>query len=54
MIWVLKGVDWIDLAGDKYGWRAVVNAVMNRRISQRSEEVLGVRGRGVQKYVLMF
>jgi hypothetical protein len=28
-----KGVDLIDLAGDKGKWRAVVNAVMNRRIS---------------------
>jgi hypothetical protein len=23
------GIDWIDLAEDRYRWRAVVNAVMN-------------------------
>jgi hypothetical protein len=27
------GVDWIDLAKDRDRWRAVVNAVMNRRVS---------------------
>ena len=47
MIWGLKGVDWIVMAGDKDRWRAVVNAVMNRRISQRSEEVLVCMLRGV-------
>jgi len=26
------GVDWIDLAQDKDGWRALVNAVMNLRV----------------------
>jgi hypothetical protein len=24
--------DWIDMAQDKYRWRAVVNAVMNLRV----------------------
>jgi hypothetical protein len=28
----LSVVDWIDLAHDKYRWRAVVNAVMNLRV----------------------
>jgi hypothetical protein len=26
------GMDWIDLAQERDGWRAVVNAVMNLRI----------------------
>ena len=26
------GVDWIDLAQDRYRWRALVNAVMNIRV----------------------
>jgi hypothetical protein len=26
------GVDWIRLAHDRDGWRAVVNAVMNLRV----------------------
>jgi hypothetical protein len=26
------GMDWIDLAQDKYQWRAVVNTVMNLRV----------------------
>jgi hypothetical protein len=25
-------VDWIDLAQDRYGWRALVNSVMNLRV----------------------
>jgi hypothetical protein len=28
----LDGLDWIDLAQDRYSWRALVNAVMNLRI----------------------
>jgi len=26
------GMEWIDLAQDKYRWRALVNAVMNLRV----------------------
>jgi hypothetical protein len=28
----LSVVDWIGLAGDRYRWRALVNAVMNLRV----------------------
>jgi hypothetical protein len=28
----LSVVDWIDLAQDRYRWRAVVNSVMNLRV----------------------
>jgi hypothetical protein len=28
----LEGVDWIRLAQDRDRWRAVINAVMNRRV----------------------
>jgi hypothetical protein len=28
----LNVVDWIDLAQDRYRWRAVVNSVMNLRV----------------------
>jgi hypothetical protein len=28
-----KSVDWINLADDRYKWRAVVNTVMNIRFS---------------------
>jgi hypothetical protein len=27
------GIDWIDLAEDRDRWRAVVNAIMNLRVS---------------------
>ena len=26
------GLDWIDLAQDRDGWRALVNAVLNRQV----------------------
>jgi hypothetical protein len=27
-----EGMDWIDVAHDRYRWRALVNAVMNFRV----------------------
>jgi hypothetical protein len=27
-----EGMDWIDLAQDRNGWRSLVNAVMNLRV----------------------
>jgi hypothetical protein len=28
----VDGMDWIDLAQDRYKWRALVNMVMNLRV----------------------
>jgi hypothetical protein len=28
-----NGMDWIDLAQDRYQWRALVNTVMNPRVA---------------------
>jgi hypothetical protein len=35
------GMDWIDLAQNRDQWRALVNTVMNLRISLKCWEVLG-------------
>jgi hypothetical protein len=34
------GLDWIDLAQDRDQWRALVNTVMNLRVSKKFWEVL--------------
>jgi hypothetical protein len=31
-------IDWIDLAQDKYRWRALVNAIMNLWVQQNAEK----------------
>ena len=35
-----EGVDWIDVAQDRDTWRALVNAVMNLRVSIKCGEFL--------------
>ena len=30
--WVLRGMDWIEMAEDRERWQALVNAVMNLRV----------------------
>jgi hypothetical protein len=35
------GVDWIDVAQDRDQWRALVNTVMNLRVHQLPEGVIG-------------
>jgi hypothetical protein len=35
----LNVVDWIDLAQDRYRWRALVNSVMNLRVSIKCWEL---------------
>jgi hypothetical protein len=34
------GMDWIDLAKDRYQWRALVNTVMNLRVPQNAGNFL--------------
>jgi hypothetical protein len=35
-----ESVDWIDLAHDRYQWRALVNTVMNLRVPQNAGNFL--------------
>ena len=37
--WV-GGMDWIDLAPDRNGWRAVLNAVMNLEVPKNTRNFL--------------
>jgi len=37
---MVRGIDWIDLAEDRDRWQALVNAVMNLRISKKVVNVL--------------
>ena len=30
--WGVRGMDWIELAQDRYRWRVLVNTVMNIRV----------------------
>jgi hypothetical protein len=36
---VLGGLDWIDLAQNRYRWRALVNSVMNLRVPYNDEKL---------------
>jgi hypothetical protein len=39
------GIYWIDVAQDRERWRALVNAVMNLRVSQNAGDILSSLGR---------
>ena len=41
----MGGVDWIDLAEDRYAWRPVVNVVMKLRVPQSAGNFLTSWGR---------
>ena len=38
-----EGMDWIDVAQDRYRWRRLVTVVMNLRVQQNSENFLSRR-----------
>jgi hypothetical protein len=40
---VMGSIDWIDLAQQRYGWRALVNALMNIRVLYNASSFSTIR-----------